>query len=214
MKIYAVVPVKRLATSKSRLASILALKNRKRLTLAMLADVLTAIQDSTIQEIVVMGSNLSVCELAMKAGVAYISEKARGLNRAIEASIKWCIKRDADSVLVLPADIPLLSPTDIERIIELAGDAESIVVLSPSNGGGTNALYLRPPNLLPVSYGPGSFTRHIRYARNRGIPVKIYYSPSVAFDVDSQEDLQKLPLTLNTTLSTRFAAEVLGKNQT
>jgi 2-phospho-L-lactate guanylyltransferase len=212
MKVYAIVPVKRLATSKSRLASILTLENRERLTLAMLTDVLTAIHDSSIQEIVVVGSNLSVCQLAMTAGVTYINEKARGLNRAIEVSIKWCMERGADSILVLPADIPLLSPADIERIIDLGEYADSIAVLSPSNSGGTNALYLRPPSLMPVRYGPGSFKRHIRCARDRGIPVKIYYSSSIAFDVDSQEDLQKLLTKLNTTLSGQFVTEVLSRN--
>jgi 2-phospho-L-lactate guanylyltransferase len=211
MKVYAVVPVKHLATSKSRLASILTPENRKRLTLAMLEDVLNAIRDSTIQGTVVVGSDLCVCELAMNAGVAFINIEARGLNPAIGDSIKWCMKRGADSVLVLPADIPLLSSTDINRIIELAGNAEAMVVVSSSKNGGTNALYLRPPNLIPVSYGPGSFKKHIRHARVRDIPVKVYYSFSVAFDIDSQEDLQELLKNSSTTFSTQFIAKVLRK---
>ena len=209
MKVFAVVPVKHLATSKSRLASILTLENRKLLTLAMLEDVLSAIRDSNIYETVVVGSDLSVCELAMNAGVAYIEEEASGLNLAIEVSIKWCMKRGADSVLVLPADIPLLSSTDIDRIIELSKCAKSIAVLSPSDKGGTNAFYLRPPNLIPVSYGPKSFKRHIRYARSRGIPVKVYYSLSIALDIDSQEGLQEFLERSTTTRSAQLMTRVL-----
>jgi 2-phospho-L-lactate guanylyltransferase len=212
MKVYAVVPVKHLATSKSRLATILTPEDRKRLTLVMLEDVLTAIRKSAIQGTVVVGSDLCVCELATNAGVAFINEEARVLNQAIGDSIKWCMKRGADSVLVLPSDIPLLSSTDIDRIIELAENAEAIVVVSSSKNGGTNALYLRPPNLIPVSYGPGSFRRHIRYARIRGIPVKVYYSFSVAFDIDSQEDLQEFWENSSTTLSAQLIAKVLRKN--
>ncbi len=211
MKAYAVVPVKHLSSSKSRLATILTPEDRKRLTLVMLEDVLTAIRNSAIQGTIVVGSDLCVCELATNTGVTFINEKARGLNPAIGDSIKCCMQRGADSVLVLPADIPLISSTDIERIIELAGNAESIVVVSPSKNWGTNALYLRPPNLIPVSYGFGSFKRHIRHARVRGIPVKVYYSFSVAFDIDSQEDLQELLENSSTTLSAQLIAKVLRK---
>jgi 2-phospho-L-lactate guanylyltransferase len=212
MTVYAIVPVKHLATSKSRLAAILTPEDRKRLTLVMLEDVLTAIRNSAIQGTVVVGSDSCVNELATNAGVAFINEEARGLNHAIRGSIKWCMERGAGSVLVLLADIPLLSSTDIDRIIELAGTAQSIVVVSSSKNGGTNALYLRPPNLIPVSYGPESFKRHIEHARVRGIPVKTYYSFSVAFDIDSQEDLQELLKNSSTTLSAQLIAKVLRRN--
>jgi 2-phospho-L-lactate guanylyltransferase len=160
-----------------------------------------------------VGSNSRVCELAINAGAAYINEKERGLNPAIGISIKWCIKQGADSILVIPADIPLLSPSDIDRIIELAGYTESVAVLSPSENGGTNALYLRPPNLFPVSYGSNSFKRHIGLALGKGIPVKVYHSSSVAFDIDCQSDLQRLLTTLNPTLSKKFVARVLTNNE-
>jgi len=212
MKAYAVVPVKHIASSKSRLATILTPEGRKRLTLVMLENVLTAIRNSVIQGTVVVGSDLCVRELATNAGVVFITEESRGLNSAIEDSIKCCMQRGADSVLVLPADIPLLSSTDIDRIIKLAGNAESIVVVSPSKNGGTNAFYLRPPNLIPVSYGFGSFRRHIRYACARDIPVKVYHSFSVAFDIDSQEDLQELLENSGTTLSAQRIAKVLRRN--
>ena len=211
MTVYAIVPVKHLAISKSRLATILTPEDRKRLTLVMLEDVLTAIRNSAIQGTVVVGSDFCVHELATNGGVAFINEEARGLNQAVRDSIKWCMERGADSVLVLLADIPLLSSTDIDRIIELAGNAESIVVLSSSKNGGTNVLYLRPPNLIPVSYGTGSFERHIKHARVRGIPVKTYSSFSVAFDIDSQEDLRELLKNSSTTLTAQFIAKVLKR---
>jgi 2-phospho-L-lactate guanylyltransferase len=212
MMIYAVVPVKHLTASKSKLASVLTPKNRKHLTLAMLEDVLTAIRGSTVQEIVVVGSDFSVSELTTDAGAVYIREEARGLNRAISGSILWCMKRGAKSILILPADIPLLSSADINRIIEMAGNAESTMILSPSENGGTNALYLKPPNLIPVSYGPGSFKRHLKQGRRRAARVKLYYSSSVAFDIDSKDDLQKLLRTPSTSLSSQFVAKVLKKN--
>jgi 2-phospho-L-lactate guanylyltransferase len=209
MKICAVVPIKHLATSKRRLASVLTLGNRMRLTLDMLEDVLKAIRASTVKEAVVVGSDPRVRELAANAGFLYKDEDGRGLNRAITGSIDWCMKRGAEAVLVLPGDIPLLSPVDINRIIKIAGDSEPTVVLSPSENGGTNALFMRPPNLIPVSYGQGSFKKHINRIRARGVRPKVYYSPSVAFDIDSQKDLRRLLGTPTVTLSGQFVAKVL-----
>jgi 2-phospho-L-lactate guanylyltransferase len=210
MKVYAVVPVKHLAASKSRLSSILNPENRKRLTLVMLEDVLTAIKYSTIEKTVIVGSDLRVAELAVNAGVAYLNEEVNGgLNCAIGFSIEWCRKEGADSVLVLPADVPFLSSIDIDRIIGLSRGADSVMVLSPSENGGTNALCLRPPNLIPVSFGRGSFKRHIRIANNKGIQAKLYYSSSLAFDIDTQRDLERLSKTSGASLTSQFIAQIL-----
>ncbi len=208
MKIYAIVPVKHLDASKRRLASVLKPEDRRALTLAMLEDVLNAIKGSLVQETVVVSNDLSVSELATNAGVLYKEEKGRGLNRAITGSIKWCLKREVDAVVVLPADIPLVSSIDINRIIEIARNSEPILVLSPSENGGTNALYMRPPDLIPVNYGPGSFKKHIKQSRAKGTRLKVYYAHSIAFDIDSQKDLQRLSKMPNVTVSAQLAARI------
>jgi 2-phospho-L-lactate guanylyltransferase (CobY/MobA/RfbA family) len=66
------------------------------------------------------------------------------------------------------------------------------VVLSPSNNGGTNALFQKPPNLLFAQFGYRSFARHFRQAKNKGVSIKFHYSASIALDVDCEEDLLKL----------------------
>ena len=208
--VYAIVPVKHLATSKSRLAAILTPEERKSLTLAMLKDVINAIKGSMIQETIVVGSDLCVCEVVVNAGATYIEEETKGLNKAVSSSIEWSIKRGAEAVLILPADIPLLSSGDIDKIIELAKDAKSALILSPSRNEGTNALLLKPPNLIPVTYGPESLKKHIEYGRNKDAFVKLQYLSSVAFDIDSQEDLQELSKSSSTTLSAQLSAKVLG----
>jgi 2-phospho-L-lactate guanylyltransferase len=212
MKAYAVVPVKHLAASKGRLSSILSPEDRKRLTLVMLEDVLTAIKCSSIEKIVVVGSDLRVGDLAMDADIVYISEEISGLNRSIRVSIEWCRKEGADSILVLPADVPFLSSTDIDRIVELSEGTDSVMVLSPSEDWGTNALYLRPPNLIPASFGRGSFNRHIRLASDKCVRVKVYYSSSLALDVDTKKDLQRASKISSASLTSQFLARVLGKN--
>jgi 2-phospho-L-lactate/phosphoenolpyruvate guanylyltransferase len=208
MAVYAVVPVKHLDASKRRLSSALTPKDRRQLTLVMLEDVLAAIKASAVQETVVVGSDVAVRELAEKFGATYTNEETRGLNSAITHSIGWCMREGADSVLVLPADIPLLSPADVNTIIELGNCNESTVVLSPSNNGGTNALYQKPPHLILARFGPKSFARHIKQAHSKGLSLKLHYSSTVAFDIDSEQDLQKLFGTQNSTRSRQFLVNI------
>src|SRR5208283_6179532 len=116
MLVYAVVPVKSLRASKKRLSSVLSPQERGQLTLAMLEDVLSALQTSTVNDIVVVSNDLRVHELAGKFGAKYLTQKTSGLNSAVEEAAEWCVRQGAEAILVLPADIPLLSPEEVDRI--------------------------------------------------------------------------------------------------
>jgi len=190
--VYAIVPVKRLGVSKRRLSKFLSPQERKFLTIAMLEDVVRALKASTVHEIVVVSSDPNVGMIADKFGISFFSPSHNGLNRAVEEATSWCIQKQADSVLVVPADIPLLSFEDVNKIVELGNFDGSIVVLSPSNNGGTNALFQKPPNLLFANFGNKSFAKHFKQAQNKGISVKFHYSTSIALDVDCEGDLIKL----------------------
>ncbi len=119
------------------------------------------------------------------------------------------MREGADSVLVLPVDVPLISPEDINTIIAMGSYSEPTVVLSPSNNGGTNALYQKPPQVILARFGPRSFDKHMKQARGKGISLKLHYSSSVAFDIDSEKDLKKLLETQNNTHSKEFLTELL-----
>jgi len=190
--VYAIVPVKRLGVSKRRLSKFLSPQERKSLTIAMLEDVLKALKSSTVNEIVVVSSDPNVRMISDKFGVSFFSPSHTGLNPAVEEATVWCMQKQADSVLVVPADIPLLSFMDVNKIVELGSYIGSTVVLSPSNNGGTNALFQKPPNLLLANFGNGSFAKHFKQAQNKGVSVKLHYSTSIALDVDREEDLVKL----------------------
>jgi 2-phospho-L-lactate guanylyltransferase len=188
----AVVPVKDLDASKKRLSSVLSPQERGQLTLAMLEDVLSALKTSEVDETLVVSNDLMVQGIARKFDVRYLAQKAGGLNSAIEEATKWCVQEEAEAVLVLPADIPLLSSGDVDKMIELGGCEERAVVLSPSRDGGTNALFLSPPELIHVCFGQGSFAKHIKEAEGKGVDAILYNSTNLAIDIDSVEDLRKM----------------------
>jgi 2-phospho-L-lactate/phosphoenolpyruvate guanylyltransferase len=210
--VYAVVPVKNLADSKRRLSEVFTPQERKELTLAMLEDVLNALQASVVDEIVVVGEDSAVEQTAKKFGSSYLSANGASLNPAIEEATSWCKKKGSESVLVLPADVPLLDAKDINRIVEL-GVGGSAVVLSPSKNWGTNALYQNPLKQIPACFGPKSFLSHIQEAYCKGISVRLHFSPGLATDIDSAEDLKKLFEAKNSTVCRRVLEELSVKSK-
>lgn len=206
--LYAVVPVKNLGSSKRRLSAVFTPQERGQLTLAMLEDVLAALKASVVDEVLVVGENLQVKQIAEKHHASYLSTAKNDLNPALEEAADWCIQHGAESVLVLPADVPLVSTKEINRIIQL-DVGKCGVVLSPSSNGGTNALLQHPPNLIPTCFGAGSFLAHIREAYVRSVSVRLHFSPELATDIDSAEDLQKMFEFKNSTECRRVLEQII-----
>ena len=121
MSVYAVVAVKGLDASKKRLSSVLSPQERTQLTLAMLEDVLNALQTSTIDKIVIVSNDFTLRDFASKFNAIHLVQKISGLNSAVEEATEWCMQKGAEAVLVLPADIPLMSSEDVDTIVELGG---------------------------------------------------------------------------------------------
>lgn len=113
------------------------------------------------------------------------------LNAALGQASDEAVKKGADAILVLPADLPLIRPEDIIRLAE-AGHNGPRVVIAPSTDSGTNALLLNPPRSINFAFGIRSFKHHQDLAQRKGIPLHIIHSSTLAFDVDRPADLNAL----------------------
>ena len=207
MLVHAVVPVKSLRQSKTRLSVVLTPKERTALILAMLHDVLNALKSSLICKVCLVASDSAVQDLADDCKVTYHQERRHGLNPAIELGVKWCIEHEAEAVLIVPADIPMITAEDINRIIRLGAERKCIVI-SPSLNGGTNALLQKPPGVIPLRFGPDSYMKHINQASCKGISVKSYWSKRVAVDVDTLDDLAAFFEAESQTLFQQFMQQI------
>jgi len=206
--VHAIIPVKKLAQSKKRLSAVFTPQERAMLTLAMLEDVLNALKASAVDKVVIVAEDFQVQETAEQFGASYRFANGATLNSSIEETTSYCVEKGAQSILVLPADVPLVNSEEINRIIQLADDGNPAVVLSPSHDWGTNALYQNPPKLIPACFGPESFINHIREAFRNDVSVRLHFSNQLAADIDSVEDLKKIFEIKNTTISKRFLEQI------
>ncbi len=209
MSVFVIVPVKELNGAKSRLSPILADEERKEFCLKMLEDVLEAVKPvEQVHQTVVTSRDPTVFQVAKDFEAVPLNETKASLNQAVSEAISWCVEGGARCALILPADIPLVTPTDLSRMLYLGRNAQMVV--SPSrDGGGTNALLLTPPNVCPTRYGPRSFERHIGEALRREMSLRILRSPRIALDIDTVEDLSHF-LSLNgmRTKASKFLEEI------
>ena len=190
--VYAVVPVKDLRGTKSRLAPILDPSARAGLTVYMMGCVLRAIREAGVGEVCVVSPDRVVLEEAQRRGATPLVQESRGLNPALEEGRRRALKLGASTLLVLPADLPLLDAEDVRAVLEKVGEGQSVVISPDGARSGTNALLIQPPDVLPFAFGPDSFEAHLGAARRRELHVSVCERPHLAFDLDTAGDLARL----------------------
>ncbi|MEM1689287.1 MAG: 2-phospho-L-lactate guanylyltransferase [Candidatus Hadarchaeales archaeon] len=203
-----IIPIKDLSLAKSSLQNCLNPEERKKLIMAMLTDVLTSAKRvQSLDRICVLSPNEEILKFASNLGIRTIREPGLSLNPALEFAISRAKAEGADSVLIIPGDVPLITPRDIREIISLA-EEEKVVVISPSKDRGTNALLLKPPDVISLKFGGESFPVHLKEAFKTGAKVKIYHSESIAFDIDKPEDLLKVKIVAPHTRTADFLSSL------
>ncbi|MDP8940674.1 MAG: 2-phospho-L-lactate guanylyltransferase [Actinomycetota bacterium] len=191
MDVAAVVPVKDLLGTKSRLAPVLDPAGRAGLTIYMMCRVISALQEAKVQDICVVSPDPLVLQKAGEKGVSTLLQDGVGLNPALEEGRRWAMVRGASALLVLPADLPLLDAGDIRSVVAGCGESPSGVISPDAARSGTNALMLRPPDAIPFAFGIGSFEAHQREARERGVPLATIEHTHLSFDLDTGDDLAR-----------------------
>jgi 2-phospho-L-lactate/phosphoenolpyruvate guanylyltransferase len=191
---FALVPVKALVGGKTRLSSLLSESARQAVSQAMLADVLTSLrQASTVERIVAVSSEPSLLEFARRLGACTVDEAyPRGINGAVEVGTEFCVRQGATALLVLLADLPLVTAEDVDFLFRQTSGEPEVILVPCKEGEGTNALLRVPPLIMAPCFGGGpSLERHLGAARHEGIPCRVIEVPHIAFDLDSVADLQR-----------------------
>jgi 2-phospho-L-lactate guanylyltransferase len=187
------IPVKNLSAAKQRVAAVLDQPARTELAQTMLQDVVTTLAEWPGRSAcALVTSDPFALELAQQYDFEIIPDPGNfGETAAIEMATALCIERGIDSTLVIPADIPLIQPTELHQIFAAAPQQGS--VLAPAaDGRGTNAAFRRPANLFPLRFGNDSFKPHLAAAQATGKPCRVLQLPGIAVDIDNPEDLQQL----------------------
>jgi len=191
MNVWAIVPVKPLNRAKSRLADVLPPEDREQLAAGLLErTVRLLVPMPEIHGVLVISRDTKALSLVRELGAQTVQESGNpelntALYRATNALPAW----GAEAALVVPADLPLLQPEDISAVVTLGRFHYTVVLAPDRREEGTNLLFVRPPGLIPYTFGGPSFEEHQRLAREANATLHIYRSERVGLDLDTPDDL-------------------------
>ena len=193
MSTWVVVLVKDFGSAKQRLQPALGPKSRRALARrnARLAVRAAAAGD----RVLVVAGGEGVADLAAVWGADVLLEpRQEGQNVAAARGIARAVEGGAAAVLLLSSDLPLVTIDAVREVLQSASRLDGpVAVAVPAVGrGGTNALYLRPPDAIPLHFGSDSLARFREGAESLGVRFVVHHSDAMALDLDEPGDLARL----------------------
>jgi 2-phospho-L-lactate guanylyltransferase len=189
MNVWAIVPVKPLGRAKSRLAEAFSPEQREHLATDLLMRTVGLLLP-LLRGVLVISRDSKALSMVRDLGAQTVQESGTPeLNNAILRASQVLRVWHVDAMLVVPADLPLLSSADVEAMVELGQYNQSVVIAPDRHETGTNMLMVRPPGLIPYSFGENSFVEHQRLAAEAGATLHIYHSERVGIDIDTPDDM-------------------------
>ena len=192
MTLWAIVPVKPLRRGKSRLAGTLTEDERTELNKALLHHTLETLSGlKAVDKVLVVSRDPHALTIAREHGARTVQEDGQPhLNTALKRATIVAQVYATRGVLILPADLPLVTQEDIQTLIDRAVKPPVVVIAPDRHGRGTNALLISPAGLIEYDFGENSFQRHCERAKRAGARLEIVELPSLGLDLDVPEDYE------------------------
>ena len=188
-ELVAVIPMKPLSRSKTRLAPYMSEEQRSDLVVGMLRRVLGAIKGSSIEMFWVVGGDERIRNVARNFDGIWMEELGRNLNDTLGKAFDELAGRNA-AALYLAGDLPFLKPSDLHSLLRSSRRNTNITLAPARRDGGTNAILVPPGIPFRPELGLRSFSKHLSTAAAMEVSVAICYSPGLGFDLDITDDLE------------------------
>jgi 2-phospho-L-lactate/phosphoenolpyruvate guanylyltransferase len=193
MSVWAIIPVKPLKRLRSEHNNKLTDEEWVKLNTNMLEAILEAIRNvKTVEEILVVSKDTSFLSIARDRKVKTLQEDSGSdINMALMRATAVASMYKTHSILILAADLPLISSTDVEAFISIATQPPQMIIGPDRRNVGTNAIFLNPLALdFRYQFGGNSFDKHLSEAQRLNYQIAISDLRSFKIDIDSPEDFE------------------------
>jgi 2-phospho-L-lactate guanylyltransferase len=190
---WAIVPIKRFAEAKQRLAPLLSPAQRAELARHMAEGVLTELRRLPwLDGVLVVSAESGLSNLVRRLCFEPFDDAGAGLNAALDAAGARLAGRGIGETVIVHADLPLFHAGALEHAAALhrRGGARRMTIVTDLRGGGTNVRFCRPAAAVSAHYGEGSAARHRAAAQAAGLAVETVTLRELSFDCDTPDDLR------------------------
>jgi 2-phospho-L-lactate guanylyltransferase (CobY/MobA/RfbA family) len=167
--IWTIVPVRGIASGKSRLATVLAAPARAALNRWLLRHTLAVIRQ--------WRGDLQRCVVISPCGEVLVSARRAGAHAVMEP-------RGA-------GDLPEVTARSLAEFAAAANQPRQLTLAMDTVGTGTNALLVDAGGELEFHFGEDSCARHREWAAARGWTSMVCRRTELAFDLDTPRDLAR-----------------------
>jgi len=184
------VPVKGLATGKSRLRPVLDDAARRALNEFLMRRTLAnACAFPGAARTLVISECEGVLGVAAGFGVQALAQRSGpGLDQAAREGVDTLRRLGAERIVVLMGDLPLARFGDVEALASRRASARTVVMCPDKNGTGTNALVFSAGAPMSMRFGGASLVWHWRQALRAGLVPRLHHDRRIALDVDTPGD--------------------------
>jgi len=190
---HVIVPIKRYALAKQRLAGGFTAEQRRHISRATAEATLCELSSLRgVDGVVVVTAERSLHRLVRAYGFDLHAEDGRaGLNSVLEDALAALRRRRVVDACIVHSDIPLFSASELHKVLEVhtAGRERQLTLVTDRAGRGTNVRACRPLDAVPCLYGPGSARLHAARARAAALHVERVRSEALALDLDRCDDV-------------------------
>lgn len=188
MALRIVIPIKAPALCKTRLTPALRDVEREAVVAEMLRRTVTAAIGAVgLDQILLLGPSRH----GLPDDIPLLLDDGKGLNTALKAARDEAVRAGIGRLLVLSADLPLITVEDVAALI--ASPAEAVAIAPDDADQGTNALLLPFPEAanFRFCYGEGSLAKHREEAIRLRLPFVTIQRPGLGLDIDTPDDLAR-----------------------
>lgn len=193
MNLWAIIPVKPLKRLRSEQNNSLTDEEWAKLNTGMLESILASVREvNLVEEILVVSKDTSLLAIARDRKIKTLQEDSGSdMNMALMRATTIAAMYKAHGMIVLAADLPLISSAEIEKFIALSTMQPEMVIAPDRRNVGTNAIFLNPLSTdFRYQFGGNSFDKHLSEAQRLGYILSISDLHSLRIDIDSPEDFE------------------------
>jgi 2-phospho-L-lactate guanylyltransferase len=191
MNSWVIIPVKPFKQGKSRLRACFGRQDLYALNYNLLVQTIEKVKAAAcFSHILVVSRDRHARAIARLNGLEICDEqRPSSLNLAVSQAMDCILERGGGQVLVLPTDLPKLTPNDLVVVMNLL-PALGVLIVPDYSYRGTNALGMSSPKLIDVAFGTNSFHNHCLQAQQKDLNLRVYYNQAIMHDLDTQPDLE------------------------